>query len=139
MIERYKLTLDIQVISCILIMGHRLSNIYYFLDERGNSPIEEFIDSLPLKEQGKLFAYISELLREGYNLRRPMADYLGHGIYELRPKNNRLLYFFFQRDSAVLLHAIKKKTYKISESDLDVCIKRKLQTKRNKNIKRVEL
>jgi len=120
-------------------MGHRLSAIYYFLDEKRNSPIEEFIDSLPLKEQEKILAYISELLKEGYNLRRPMADYLGHGIYELRPKNNRIFYFFFIRDSAVLLHAIKKKTYKIPESDLDICIKRKLHTERNENIKRAEM
>ena len=120
-------------------MGHRLSAIYYFLDNRGNSPIEEFINSLPLKEQEKIIAYISELLKEGYNLRRPMADYLGHGIYELRPKNNRIFYFFFLRDSAVLVHAIKKKTYEIPESDLDICIKRKSQVEGSKSIKRVEV
>jgi len=120
-------------------MEHRLSNIYYFLDERGYSSIEEFINKLPLKEKEKILAYISELLKEGHNLRRPMADYLGHGIYELRPKNNRILYFFFLRDSAVLLHAIKKKTYKIPESDLNICIKRKSQVEGSKSIKRLEL
>ncbi|MFC1620892.1 type II toxin-antitoxin system RelE/ParE family toxin [Candidatus Omnitrophota bacterium] len=92
-----------------------------------------------LKNKEKILAYISELLKEGHNLRRPMADYLGHGIYELRPKDNRLFYFFFLRDSAVFVHAIKKKTYKIPESDLSICIKRKLQTEIKKNIKRVEL
>jgi len=120
-------------------MGHGLSAIYYFLDDKGNSPIEEFINCLPLKEKEKILAYISELLKEGYNLRRPMADYLGHGIYELRPKNNRIFYFFFLRDSAILLHAIKKKTYKIPESDLNICIKRKSQVEGSKSIKRVEL
>ncbi len=120
-------------------MGHRLSGIYYFLDKKGSSPIEEFIDSSPLKEQSKIIAYISELLKEGHNLRRPMADYLGHGIYELRPKNNRIFYFFFLRDSAVLLHVIKKKTYKIPESDLNICIKRRSQVERGKSIKRLEL
>lgn len=118
-------------------MGHRLSAIYYFLDEKGNSPIEDFIDNLPLKEQEKILAYISALLREGHNLRRPMADYLGHGIYELRPKNNRIFYFFFLRDSAVLLHAIKKKTYKIPGSDLNICIKRKSQAELGKSIKKL--
>ncbi|MDP8230053.1 MAG: type II toxin-antitoxin system RelE/ParE family toxin [Candidatus Gorgyraea atricola] len=119
-------------------MGHRLSNIYYFLDERGNSPVKEFITSLPVKERAKVFAYFHELMRQGYNLRRPMADYLGYGIYELRPKNNRIFYFFFLKDVAVFLHAIKKKTYKIPESDLNICIKRKLQVEKNKRIKRVE-
>jgi phage-related protein len=109
------------------------------LDERGNSPIEEFMYSLPLKEKEKILAYISELLKEGHNLRRPMADYLGHGIYELRPKNNRIFYFFFLRDSAVLLHAIKKKTYEIPESDLNICIKRKSQVEEKESIKKLEL
>ena len=120
-------------------MRHRLSSIYYFLDERGNSPIEEFMYSLPIKEKEKILAYISELLKEGHNLRRPMADYLGHGIYELRPKNNRIFYFFFLRDSAVLLHAIKKKTYEIPESDLNICIKRKSQVEEKESIKKLEL
>jgi len=68
-----------------------------------------------------------------------MADYLGHGIYELRPKNNRIFYFFFLKDSAVLLHAIKKKTYEIPESDLNICIKRKYQVEGSKSIRRLEL
>ena len=54
-----------------------------------------------------------------------MADYLGHGIYELRPKANRIFYFFFLKDSAVLVHAIRKKVDKIQPKDLEVCVKRK--------------
>ena len=32
----------------------RLSNIYYFIDERGNKPVEEFIRTLPKKERAKI-------------------------------------------------------------------------------------
>jgi len=105
----------------------RLKNIYYYVDERGNKPIEEFIRALPKKERAKVFAYIAELKKQGSNLRRPMADYLGNGIYELRPKDNRIFYFFYLRDSAVLVHAIKKYTKRIREGDLRLCIKRKNQ------------
>ena len=87
-----------------------LANIYYFVDEKVHKPVEEFIRVLPTKERAKIFAYIMELKHQGRNLRRPMADYLGNGIYELRPRDNRIFYFFFLKDSAVLVHAIRKKS-----------------------------
>ncbi len=102
-----------------------LSNIYYFVDERGRNPVKEFIGSLTVKEQAKVLAYINELLRQGHNLRRPIADYLAEGIYELRPKGNRIFYFFFLKDSAVLVHALKKKTASIPKNDLLLCLERK--------------
>jgi len=116
-----------------------LTNIYYFVDERGNKPVKEFIASLPLKDRAKVFAYIAELKMQGNNLRRPMADYLGNGIYELRPKANRVFYFFFLKESAVLLHAIRKKTDKIPKRDLELCIGRKLQVEEYVRMEKLEL
>ncbi len=115
-----------------------LKNIYYFIDERGHNFVKDFIDSLPMKEQLKIFAYITELRKQGHNLRRPLADYLGNGIYELRPKDNRIFYFFFLKDSAVLVHAIKKKTDKIPKQDFKLCLKRKNQVNQLK-LEKLEL
>ena len=103
----------------------KLKDVYCYVDDRGNNPVKEFIKSLPLKERAKILAYISELEKQGNNLRRPLADYLEDSIYELRPKDNRIFYFFYLRDSAVLLHAIKKKTREIPRDDLNLCLKRK--------------
>jgi len=103
----------------------KIAGIYYFVDERGDNPARDFIESLPLKERAKVFAYINELKRQGNNLRRPMADYLEGGIYELRPKDNRIFYFFYLKDSAVLVHAAKKKTREIPRNDLNLCLRRK--------------
>lgn len=102
-------------------------NIYYYLDDRGNNPVKEFIKSLPLKERVKAFAYIEELKQQGHNLHRFLAGYLGDGIYELRPRSNRIFYFFFLKDGAVLLHCLRKKTDKIPVRDLELCQKRKQQ------------
>ncbi|MDD5611183.1 MAG: type II toxin-antitoxin system RelE/ParE family toxin, partial [Candidatus Omnitrophica bacterium] len=104
---------------------NRLKAVYYFIDQRRDCPVKEFIKALPVRERAKIFAYINALKKEGNNLRRPMADYLGSGIYELRPKDNRIFYFFYLKDFAVLLHAIKKKTWRISENDLNLYLKRK--------------
>lgn len=102
-----------------------LENIYYFLDGRGDSPVKEFIKTLSQDERAKVFAYIAELKDQGHNLRRPLAGYLGYGIYELRPKTNRIFYFFFLKNNAVLIHAIRKKADKIPMHDIDLCLKRK--------------
>ncbi|MDO8489770.1 MAG: type II toxin-antitoxin system RelE/ParE family toxin [Candidatus Omnitrophota bacterium] len=117
----------------------RLKDIYYFVDERGNSPIKEFIKTLSLDDRAKVFAYVGELKKQGNNLRRPLADYLGHGIYELRPKANRVFYFFFHKDSAVLVHAIRKKTNKVPQKDLQLCIKRKAFVEGSIRIDKLEL
>ena len=48
----------------------------------------------------------------GHELRRPEADFLRDGIYELRSRsgtvNYRILYFFHGREVAVLTNAITK-------------------------------
>ena len=116
-----------------------LSNIYYFVNEKGEKPVKEFIDNLSTQEQAKVFAYLVELLQQGHNLRRPMADYLAHGIHELRPKDKRIFYFFFFKESVVLVHAIKKETAKIPKNDLELCLKRKVQVEKLRNIEKVEL
>lgn len=104
-----------------------MKNVCFFVDEKGDNPVRQFIETLPDKEQAKIAAYVSELRIQGHNLRRPLADYLGDGIYELRPKSNRVFYFFFLKDNAVLVHAIKKKTNKIPKEDLALCLRRKGQ------------
>jgi len=116
-----------------------LKSIGYFIDDRGEKPVKEFIDKLTKKEQAKVFAYLDELKRQGHNLHRPMADYLRDGIYELRPRANRIFYFFFLRENVVLLHAIRKDTDKILESDLDLCIKRRKQAEAKGNIEKLDL
>ncbi|MCX5784404.1 MAG: type II toxin-antitoxin system RelE/ParE family toxin [Elusimicrobia bacterium] len=102
-----------------------LKNIFYFSDERGRCPVMEFIHSLPPDEQAKVYSYIRELRIQGHNLRRPMADYVTQGLYELRPKANRIFYFFYLKESAVFVHAIRKKTDKLPERDIRLALKRK--------------
>ena len=117
-----------------------LKGIYQFVEVDGSKPIKEFFDSLTEIGQARIYAYINELMKQGYNLRRPMDDYLGDGIYELRPRDNRIFYFFYLRDRVVLVHAIKKHVKKIPERDLKLCIARKIKIEASRtNIERIEL
>lgn len=115
-----------------------LKHVFYFSDERGREPVREFINSLPPGEQAKVFAYIAELKAQGHNLRRPLAGYVTRGLYELRPKANRIFYFFYLNSSAVLVHAIRKRTDKLPERDIALALKRKAQVEESRNAGRFE-
>lgn len=57
-------------------------------------------------------AQLERLAALGHELRRPAADFLRDGIYELRAKRGhvqyRMLYFFHGRNVAVIVHALTK-------------------------------
>lgn len=101
--------------------------VYYYVDERGVAPVREYLLSLPEGQRVKAFAFIHYLSEEGYKVRRPFADYLGDqtGLYELRPKPSRVIYFYYHRDKIVLLHAFLKKTKAIPEKDLKIASDRR--------------
>jgi hypothetical protein len=73
-------------------------------------------------------ARIELLVQFGHELRRPAADYLRGGIYELRAKHGhvqyRLLYFFHGRQIAILANALTKEN-KVPMADIERAIKRK--------------
>jgi hypothetical protein len=64
--------------------------IVFYKDEDGEVPVLEWLRHL-LKENRKGYANctgrINLLAASGYELRRPAADYLRDGIYELRAKH----------------------------------------------------
>jgi phage-related protein len=72
---------------------------------------------------------LKRLRRQGYELRRPIADYLREGIYELRARENkirlRMLFFFHGKERAVVTHGLKKKTDEIPSVDIDRAIEKK--------------
>lgn len=73
-------------------------------------------------------AAIERLVEFGHELRRPLADFLREGIYELRIRkgrvNYRILYFFHGRNLAILAHAITKQD-KVPKADIERTLRRK--------------
>lgn len=76
----------------------------------------------------KCRAAITRLALLGHELRRPEADYLRDGIYELRVRlgsvNYRLLYFFHQRTVSVVAHGLTKEAA-VPATDIHRAIARK--------------
>jgi phage-related protein len=72
--------------------------------------------------------FLLNLLEEfGHDLRRPRADMLRDGVYELRTEvrnvNYRLLYGFVGKDVAIVAHGLTKEA-KVPDRDIDLAARR---------------
>ena len=103
-------------------------NIVFYTTERGDSPLDDFLDGLDKKSRAKVAAYLSLLEEQGPNLKRPYADIVRGKIRELRihysSNQFRILYFFQMFDQIVLVHALSKKTQQLKKQDIDLAEKR---------------
>jgi len=78
------------------------TDVLFYQDEHQTVPVLDWLGGLPGNVQAKCQAYLKQLEDFGHELRRPTADYLRDGIYELRPSyqgvHYRMLYFFPKGD-----------------------------------------
>jgi phage-related protein len=106
----------------------RLYNIVFYTTERGDSPLDEFLDGLDKKSRAKVTAYLSLLEEQGPNLKRPYADIVRGKIRELRIQYSsnqfRIFYFFQMVDQIVLVHALSKKAQQLKKQDIDLAERR---------------
>lgn len=88
------------------------TRVIFFMEEDGSVPIIEWLDELTDKAQDKCLAKLKRLEDLGHELRRPEADLLRDGIYELRiglqGLNYRILDFFHGREAVVVSHGLLK-------------------------------
>lgn len=100
----------------------------FYQDQDGHAPVLEWLDALPAKIQDKCVVKIERLRELGHELRRPEADLLRQGIYELRigreGMNYRILYFYHGRMAAVLSHGLVKER-EVPVKDIQVALERK--------------
>jgi phage-related protein len=84
----------------------------------------------------KCLAFVLLLRDSGFHLRRPIADILRDGIYELRVKNGRpnyrILYFFCGQNEACISHGITKES-EVPDQEIDLAIERKKLVQSDKN------
>ena len=113
------------------------TRVIFFQDETGRAPVLEWLRELRQENErawANCRARIALLSEFGYELRRPAADILRDGIYELRAKQGhvqyRLLYFFHGQNVAILAHCLTKEDT-IPTLDIERAKKRKRDFERN--------
>lgn len=104
------------------------TRLVFYQESDGHAPVLEWLDRLPVKIQDKCVIKIERLRALGHELRRPEADLLRQGIYELRigreGMNYRILYFFHGRMAAVLAHGLVKER-EVPAKDIQAALERK--------------
>lgn len=91
------------------------TEVIFYQEEDGSIPVLDWLHSLREKNERafkKCFAVIALLKQSGHELRRPHADMLRDGVYELRTRvgnvNYRILYGFVGKDVALLAGGLTK-------------------------------
>ena len=103
-------------------------NVEFYEDVNGESELWNFLENLRIKaatnkdariQHKQISLYIQLLADNGTRLNENFTKHLIDDIWELRPGNNRVLYFFFQNDTFVLLHQFRKKTQKTPKREIE--------------------
>lgn len=104
--------------------------IIFYKDEKGNSPVEEFLLGL-VTSNNALFNKASsgiEKLRYRIYHREPLSKHLDSGLWELRIKSGtdilRIIYTFRKGQIIILLHVFIKKQQKTPVRELEIARKR---------------
>ncbi len=95
--------------------------IEFYEDEDGSLPVRNWLDSVPDEVRGKVLARIDLLRAGGPTLDFPYTSQIEGKLREVRlrvGKNRyRVLYFFDETRTAILLHGFTKATAAVEETD----------------------
>ena len=112
------------------------TEIIYFRQLDGSVPVLDWLEEVGRRDRRgvvKCAARIEKLRQYGHELRRPLADYLRDGSYELRIRSGRtqfrILYFFHGQKVAVLAQGLLKEKA-LPRMDIERAISRKAQFER---------
>ncbi len=102
--------------------------IEFYETADGVSELWNFLDDLQLRattnkdariQHKQIIQYIQLLEDHGTRLGENITKHLEEDIWELRPGNNRVLYFYFRDNTFVLLHHFRKKTQKTPRREIE--------------------
>ena len=102
------------------------TRVVFYKDDDGSVPLLEWLGTLEEKAVAKAVAVIELLRQQGHELRRPHADFLRDGIYEVRARQGKVrprMFYFFHNEVAVLPHGIKKQGAKVPPKEIDRAIR----------------
>ena len=103
-------------------------NIVFYEDKNGFSELNDELMELAKKADSnkdariqfkQITLYIELLKNQGTKMSPNITKHLEGEIWELRPGFNRVLYFYFENNTFVLLHMFRKKTQKTPKSEIE--------------------
>jgi len=109
------------------------TQLIFYKQRDGAVPVRDWLLELKRRERrvfAKCVVRLRRLADAGHELRRPEADFLRDGIYELRVRegrrNFRILYFFHGRNVAILAQGLMKEA-EVPRAEIERALGRKAQ------------
>ena len=103
-------------------------NIEFYKDRAGNEPIVEYIRRLDAKaltskehriRHKKIVEYLEVLSQFGTRAGEPYVKHIVDSIWELRPTNDRIFFFYWKDKTYLMLHHFIKKTTKTPVREIE--------------------
>lgn len=107
---------------------HTAFNVEFYETADGFSEIQQFLETLRSQaatskdariQFKQISLYIELLQKNGTKLTSQIVKSIDKELWELRPGNNRILFFYFDHGTYVLLHHFRKKTKKTPKKEID--------------------
>ena len=102
--------------------------VIFYKDSKGSEPLKEYIYGLAKSGETnkndriqfqKIMAYVKALETYGTRIGAPTVKHIDGSIWELRPLENRIFFFYWKDDKFVLLHHYIKKSQKAPQREID--------------------
>ena len=103
-------------------------NIVFYEKQNGESELWNFLEKLRKKsstnkdariQYNQASLYIELLQNNGTRLPDTVTKHIEDNIWQLRPGNNRIFYFFCDKNDFMLLHSFRKKTQKTPRREIE--------------------
>ena len=116
--------------------------VEFYEKENGESDVWNFLEELREKsatnkdariQYRQIVLYIELLQNNGTRQPDNITKHIIENIWELRPGNNRVFYFYHKNDTFVLLHHFRKTTQKPPQREIEQAL-----AERNDYIRRTE-
>lgn len=102
-------------------------NVEFYENANGESDVWNFLETLRIKsstskdariQYKQLCLCIQLLENNGTFLPNNITKHIDEDIWELRPGNTRIFYFYHKDNTFVLLHSFRKKTQKTPKQEI---------------------
>ncbi len=98
--------------------------VVFYVDQRGDEPVREFLNNLDLQTQVRFEWSIEQLRVRNVQAREPLVRHLEGRLWELREESRtniyRLIYFFFTGRQIVFVQGFQKKTQRTPRTEIEV-------------------
>ncbi len=102
--------------------------LIFYKDKRGNSDIINYLDALKKEEvtnkhakinRKKILVYLAALSEYGTRIGKPFVRHIDGNLWELRPLQNRIFFFYWKDNRFILLHHFIKKTKRTPKKEIE--------------------